>query len=1206
MRNSRTNSAAMMKNMTSTRGRLMKRTITNTTRAAACIAAIAISASTAFAQTFPGTAIPTDPFEVHGLLYSGSAPGGFLMGDAWAQGSSFYGVLDENGMPAIGPDGNPFRASRQVDPNWGNQGDGSDPTLFAGGNKNDFLIGPGDSPWDWNGGGGGPQKNDLTNAYFHTRVDPVTGDRWVFVGAETRSTNGDSHVDFEFNQAGVVKTGETEGFIVGMGPDGGRTINDFLVSVDFGNGGENPVASVRTWDGTQFIETMVPGMVFSATNFDDISHGAGGTWKHFASDGAEVNLLTGLQLVEAGLNLTGLGIDVDPCSTDATFTAKTRSSGSWTADLKDFAIVSFPLEPMPELEVSAPENVCTQTEFEVSVTEMTGLPNTSFDWEVTGCGSIVGSSTGESIVVTSGETCGCNIDITVTTTAGDCAHVKSLTVNVSVGDENGPTLSSEPADATVECDAIPQAAEVTAEDNCAAGPVEFTEETTAGECAGESFIERTWTATDDCGNVTDHTQALQVVDTTAPQLSGVPGDNTVSCDAIPMPAEVSASDNCSEVEVVLNESDEMGDCFGRGTITRTWTATDACGNEASETQILTVVDEDAPTLIGVPDDATYECDSLPAPANVTAEDNCSQVGVELEEVTTPGECIGESTVARTWTATDECGNDASQTQAITLIDTTAPELVGVPADATVECSDIPEPAVVTATDNCSDPVVTFEETLLPGEGAGKATITRTWTATDDCGNETSATQRLIVIDTTAPELVGVPGDITAECDAVPAPADVTATDNCATPGVSLDEVVTEGGCDGSRTITRTWTAVDDCGNETSGTQVITVVDTTAPVFDSAPADFTAECDDVPAPETLTASDNCSNVDIDFMEVSEPGDCEGSSTITRTWTATDACGNATDHVQIVTVVDTTAPTLSDDPADVTAECDSVPNQKTLTASDNCDSGVTVVPNEAREDGACPFDYTLLRTWSAADACGNEVSADQTVTVRDTTAPKISLSGSPTKFICDGAPVSFAFNTNDNCSAVDLEMGGITFITSSSQDRINITQTGDGTARITATGPAWITGSLSAVDECGNDAEPFELRLFAKIGREACSQGFWKNHFNRWGPSGYSPDDLFVAAFEITDFSNPQIASNFTKLETLADALSMTGGDFNQAQVQGTAALLNAAHPLVDFPLTETEVKQTMQAAFAGVISFSEAVQMFNFGNDAEKECGCPVQ
>ena len=62
--------------------------------------------------------------------------------------------------------------------------------------------------------------------------------------------------------------------------------------------------------------------------------------------------------------------------------------------------------------------------------------------------------------------------------------------------------------------------------------------------------------------------------------------------------------------------------------------------------------------------------------------------------------------------------------------------------------------------------------------AGCGTITRVWTATDPCGNTASATQTITVVDTTAPELVGVPTDETVFCDAIPVAAQVTATDAC--------------------------------------------------------------------------------------------------------------------------------------------------------------------------------------------------------------------------------------------------------------------------------------------------------------------------------------------------------------------------------------------------------------------------------------------
>ena len=64
---------------------------------------------------------------------------------------------------------------------------------------------------------------------------------------------------------------------------------------------------------------------------------------------------------------------------------------------------------------------------------------------------------------------------------------------------------------------------------------------------------------------------------------------------------------------------------------------------------------------------------------------------------------------------------------------------------------------------------------------------------------------------------------------------------------------------------------------------------------------------------------------------------------------------------------------------------------LTAADNCDDDVPVAYSEKRTDGTCPDRYTLVRTWTATDDCGNSASVSQTITVVDTTAPV--LSGDP---------------------------------------------------------------------------------------------------------------------------------------------------------------------------------------------------------------------
>ena len=83
----------------------------------------------------------------------------------------------------------------------------------------------------------------------------------------------------------------------------------------------------------------------------------------------------------------------------------------------------------------------------------------------------------------------------------------------------------------------------------------------------------------------------------------------------------------------------------------------------------------------------------------------------------------------------------------------------------------------TATDNCGEVTIDVTVTEEAGACAGTKTITRTFTATDDAGNSTSATQTIQVVDTTGPEL-SIPADYTAECDEELVLEEASATDNC--------------------------------------------------------------------------------------------------------------------------------------------------------------------------------------------------------------------------------------------------------------------------------------------------------------------------------------------------------------------------------------------------------------------------------------------
>ena len=130
----------------------------------------------------------------------------------------------------------------------------------------------------------------------------------------------------------------------------------------------------------------------------------------------------------------------------------------------------------------------------------------------------------------------------------------------------------------------------------------------------------------------------------------------------------------------------------------------------------------------------------------------------------------------------------------------------------------------------------------------------------------------------------------------------------------------------SSTILRTWTSTDAAGNTSLSTQTIIIVDTTPPVFDNPPANvavpLNAACMGVPpvAP-VVTATDDCQPLaSVTVMGPVESDTGTGCNRfISRVWSADDGCGNVSSYTQIITFADTTPPTITFVPPDVTVEC-----------------------------------------------------------------------------------------------------------------------------------------------------------------------------------------------------------------------------------------------------------------------------------------------
>ncbi|RZJ64198.1 MAG: gliding motility-associated C-terminal domain-containing protein [Flavobacterium sp.] len=633
---------------------------------------------------------------------------------------------------------------------------------------------------------------------------------------------------------------------------------------------------------------------------------------------------------------------------------------------------------------------------------------------------------------------GCSGAVTVIFTATDaCGNASTTSASFTLQDNVAPVAPAAPADVALTCSAdVPANISLTAQDNCAGAiTVQGVDVTTPGTCAGSFTIVRTWTFTDACGNSSSVSQNIVIKDIVAPVIPAAPADVTVQCASqVPANVTLTATDTCQgPITAQGVDVTTPGSCPNSFVIVRTWTFTDACGNAASVSQTITVNDTIAPVAPAAPAAVAVACASLvPANVTLTAQDNCEgAITAQGVDVTTPGSCANSFTIVRTWTFADACGNTSSVSQTITVSDTVAPVAPAAPANVTAQCSaDVPANVTLTATDNCQGAITAQGvDVTTPGSCPNSFTIVRTWTFADACGNTSSVSQTISVNDNVAPVAPAAPANVTAQCSAdVPANVTLTAQDNCsgAITAQGVD-VTTPGTCAGSFTIVRTWTFADACGNTSSVSQTISVNDTTAPVAPAAPAAVTLACaGDVPANITLTAQDNCQGaITAQGVDVTTAGSCANSFTIVRTWTFADACGNTSSVSQTITVNDTVAPTISALPAASTIDCPATPSFATPTATDNCPGTVTLTFADAQTPGACAGAYSITRTWTATDVCGNTATATQTITVQDITAPVISTQAQDLAIQC-GAGNANALNdwlasnggaaATDTCSAV----------------------------------------------------------------------------------------------------------------------------------------------------------------------------------------------
>lgn len=494
----------------------------------------------------------------------------------------------------------------------------------------------------------------------------------------------------------------------------------------------------------------------------------------------------------------------------------------------------------------------------------------------------------------------------------ECGNTNSCTVSVTVTNNEVITITNTPGDVTIACDESTHPSNTgsyTATTSCGAGGlvINYTDAVTAGSCANASVIERTWSATDNCGNSETHVQIITIQDNTAPVVACGQSTDQISTGsgsaAVPnYISGASFSDNCSaNGDLIISQNPAAGTSLTPGTHTIEVLAEDECGNVGNCQVTLTIINTAGITITLQPNDVTVDCDESTDPSNtgaVIAQTACSTGGLTITHSDVSDGQTCPETITRTWTVTDNCGNNETYVQLVLVDDLTAPTADAL-STIQVECaSDVPAPDVNVVTgesDNCTvNPTVTYDGDVSDGQTCPE-TITRSYIVGDDCGNETIITQTIVINDLTAPT-AAAPADIQVSCHTdIPAanPAIISATDNCSSNVVVTHTGDVSNGLSCPETITRNYLLVDDCGNTAQVQQTIIVHDLVDPTINctlSSDTMYVSEGNQL-GNYTINASvsDNCSN-NLSVIQTPAPGSSLSLGSNVVTLTVTDECGN----------------------------------------------------------------------------------------------------------------------------------------------------------------------------------------------------------------------------------------------------------------------------------------------------------------------------
>lgn len=424
------------------------------------------------------------------------------------------------------------------------------------------------------------------------------------------------------------------------------------------------------------------------------------------------------------------------------------------------------------------------------------------------------------------------------------------------------------------------------------------------------------------------------------------------------------------------------------------------GSSTSVVAVLTVGDTTAPTITAC------------APAsNIVADASCVALVPDLTGLVTATDCSGSFTVTQspvagsaaglgphtvTISVTDGSNNTAQCLAAVTVLDQTPPTITNcAPAQivaASAACDALlPDLTALLIVGDCGG-AVTVTQSPLPGLTLGLGPQPVTLYAVDPSGNVATCISTVTVTDQTPPAISQCAADVTLSADTngnVTLPdlrPQVMASDNCG--GVTVAQNPPPGSTISLGTNEIVFTVTDAASNASSCTSLAYVVEADIPpAFNTQPQSVTNECGST-AVLTVEVTGTTPISYQWYLGVAVVPDAT-NATLTLagitpaqsgnyTVIATNVAGSATSEVAVVTVVDTTPPSVTC-PADITLKSASTNGTNATfaaSASDSCGSanvvcvpasgsifpvGTTVVTCTATDDAlntnACTFTVTV---------------------------------------------------------------------------------------------------------------------------------------------------------------------------------------------------------------------------------------------------------